>query len=167
MLLIEEATRRRPDFAGGETIELANRNRWHFPEVEVVLQTRIGSDGPVPVPIFVVGSGPIDPAFEDALQAAHEAFMLSRPGSTGQQPMIDLATILLRRNYDLTIQECDWLVYRGFWETARRDGRAFSRGAEAWPNIIRIGFTEPLDRTSRLTAGLPRHQGQRFDVGAN
>ncbi len=164
---LDEQDRRRTDFAGGELVRLANRQDWRFPTVEARLETRITPSGPVPMAIWVVGSGPTDQAFEDRIQAAHNQFMLAPTDMVPQQIIIDLGTVLLQRNYDLTTAESDWLIYEGFWRQARLDCRFISQAGQTSTAIMRLGLQEPMDRATRLTQGLPRYHGQRFDVRAN
>lgn len=165
---LDEATRRRPDFAGGEVVVLADRREWRLPIVGARIEPRITAAGPVPVPIWFVGDGPTDPAFEDAMQAAYDRFIGVAPGEhPGQQRIIDLGTVLLRRNYDVTPGEADWLLYEGFWRRARGDGCFLSLAAAASNAIMRLGFAGPLERAERLKAGLPRHRGPAFEAGAN
>jgi len=159
----DEASRRRPDFAGGESVELANQQSWHFPTVTPRLETRIGSSGPIHLPIWVVDDGPVDQAFEDQFQAALDAFIeVAGEEGMAQQVVIDLATVLLQRNYSLTRDECDWLVFEGFWQQARHDTRFLTVASQVVASTIRLGLKEPMDRLEPLKRGLPRHEGQAF-----
>lgn len=174
---LDEASRRRVDFVGDEPIRLANEQTWYFPVVGVRRETWVGTSGPVLVPVWVVGQGrnsvatpdgtgaPEEKSFDDQLQAAHNGFI--RGAEVGaampHQTVIDLGTVLLRRNYRVTVEEADWLLFEGFWQQARRDSRFIGWAAEVVTMILRVGLTEPLDQAERIKQSIPRHQGQTFE----
>ena len=134
---IPEATRRRPDFAGGEPVVLSDGQTWFVPRPRARFGLDDGGKGLTKVLSFAHSNGKfsIDLSFQrisDERDAARKA-LTAKPEEPEFVRVVEaelrLAHALLLRNYDLTHEELSGLVLMSWTEEdALRD--AFLQIAE-------------------------------------
>lgn len=97
MPLLSEAEKRRPEFAEGVPVALANGESWHFPRPMVRIRPRI-EGGKV---VDVAGSFTFGRDYDRQLEAFHAA----SDGNEQAVALFGMAAGLLARNYDLADDE--------------------------------------------------------------
>ncbi|MBX6312899.1 MAG: hypothetical protein IRY99_08300 [Isosphaeraceae bacterium] len=135
---------RRPDFAPGEGIILADGQIWSLPRPRARIVLRIERFGLVADPQWTCGgrSEPqFDASFWQELQAEPEDGLA-----------VNLVSILLGRNYFLSPRQRAWLLRDGF---DLRDAAGRLAFRQAWETLIPLAMERPGHALRRLLGGLP------------
>ncbi len=91
---LTEQSRRRPEFAEGVPVELANGETWQFPRPQVRIRPRFEGGKVVDVAGSYIFGGDHD--------ARMAAFHAARDGSEQAGALFEMVASLLARNYDLS-----------------------------------------------------------------